>query len=173
MAFSTMAFAQDKTETFKVNGVCGMCKSKIEKAAKEAGVKTASWDEDTKDLTVTYNTKSTNTAKIQKKIAGVGYDNAGAKATDESYNKLHDCCKYDRANFVTAESCCAAGADCCKDGKCTKHDKESCCAPGADCCKDGKCTKHDAKESCCASGSDCCKDGKCTKEGHTDKKSKD
>src|SRR5688572_29461890 len=96
VAISSMAVAQSKTETFKVSGNCGMCKNKIEKAAKEAGAKTASWDEDTKVITVTYKTSSTNTAKIQQKIAAVGYDNAGAKATTEAYDKLHGCCKYDR-----------------------------------------------------------------------------
>ena len=98
MAFATVSFAQATTETFKVSGNCGMCKSKIEKAAKEAGAKEAIWDVDTKILTVTYTSSSTNTAKIQEKIASVGYDNAGATATNESYDKLHSCCKYERKN---------------------------------------------------------------------------
>ncbi len=81
MAFATVSFAQAKTETFKVSGNCGMCKSKIEKAAKDAGAKSAIWDVDTKILTVTYTSSSTNTAKIQEKIASVGYDNEGATAS--------------------------------------------------------------------------------------------
>ena len=147
---TTGAFAQSKTETFKVSGNCGMCKSKIEKAAKEAGAQSASWNEDTKDLTVTYKTSSTNTAKIQKKIASVGYDNAGAKASDESYKKLHGCCQYDRTESTSDHH--EAHMDCCKDGKCTKegHDGKDCCKEGMDCCKDGKCTKegHDGKDCC-------------------------
>jgi hypothetical protein len=137
-----------------------MCKSKIEKAAKDAGAKTAIWDVDTKILTVTYTSSSTNTAKIQEKIASVGYDNEGATATNESYNKLHSCCKYERtavANETKAGCCMKAGAkmDCCKDGKCTKegHDGKDCCKKDGekmDCCKDGKCTKegHDGKDCC-------------------------
>lgn len=199
MAFATVSFAQATTETFKVSGNCGMCKTKIEKAAKEAGAKEATWDVDTKILTVTYKSSSTNTAKIQEKIASVGYDNAGATATNESYDKLHGCCKYDRA-AVSDE----AKMDCCKDGKCTKegHDGKDCCKKAGekmecskdvkcmkeghdgkgcckkdgekmDCCKDGKCTKegHDGKD-CCKKDDekmDCCKDGKCTKEGHDGK----
>lgn len=147
-AVSMVAVAQTKTETFKVSGNCGMCKSKIEKAAKEAGAKDASWDADTKEMTVTYKSSSTNTAKIQQKIADVGYDNAGFKSTAESYNKLHGCCKYDR-------DASTATMDCCKDGKCTKegHSGKECCKDGEhkmDCCKDGKCSKegHDGKDCC-------------------------
>lgn len=142
MAFAAMVSAQAKTETFKVSGNCGMCKSTIEKAAKEAGAKSATWDADTKDLTVTYKSSTTNTAKIQEKIASVGYDNVGATASTESYNKLHGCCKYER----TAD---AVKADCCKkDGE--KMDCSKMMAEKMDCCKDGKCTKegHDGKDCC-------------------------
>lgn len=161
LGVSTLAVAQTKTETFKVSGNCGMCKSKIEKAAKEAGAKEASWNADSKQLTVTYKNSNTNAAKIQQKIAEVGYDNAGFTATTEAYNKLHGCCKYDR-------NAAAETMDCCKDGKCTKEGHD-----GKDCCKDGKCSKdgHDGK-SCCKKDDhkmDCCKDGKCTKEGHDGK----
>lgn len=179
LAIATTGTAQTKTETFKVSGNCGMCKTKIEKAAKEAGAKSATWDADSKDLTVTYKSSSTNTAKIQEKIALVGYDNVGATATAEAYDKLHGCCKYDRAAASTE-----AKADCCKDGKCTKegHDGKDCCKDGKctmaghdgkECSKDGKCTMagHDGKDCCKKDGDkmDCCKDGKCTKEGHNGK----
>ena len=165
IGFTTVGFAQEKQETFKVSGNCGMCKTKIEKAAKDAGAKDAEWDSDTKMLTVSYKSSSTNTAKIQQKIAAVGYDNAGAKATTESYNKLHGCCKYDRDAAISADtkaSCCSgdtkcehgddhAKMDCCNDGKCSKpgHDGKDCCKD-MDCCKDGKCTKprHDGKTCC-------------------------
>ncbi len=47
MAVTTISFAQKtKTESFAVSGNCGMCKAKIEKAAKEAGASSASWDVD-------------------------------------------------------------------------------------------------------------------------------
>jgi periplasmic mercuric ion binding protein len=160
VAFCAVANAQAKTETFKVSGNCGMCKTKIEKAAKEAGAKSATWDIDSKILTITYKSSSTNAAKIQEKIASVGYDNAGATATNESYDKLHGCCKYERTavtNEVKTDCCMKDGAkmDCCKDGKCTKegHDGKDCCKKDGekmDCCKDGKCSKegHDGKDCC-------------------------
>jgi hypothetical protein len=136
-----------------------MCKSKIEKAAKEAGATSASWDADTKVLTVSYKSSTTNTAKIQQKIAAVGYDNAGFKSSAAAYNKLHGCCQYDRdaaAGNATDDNHHGMKADCCKDGKCNKagHDGKDCCKKDGekmDCCKDGKCTKEGH------TGSDCCK----------------
>ncbi len=142
---SLTACAQAKTETYKVNGNCGMCKSKIEKAAKEAGAKEASWDMDKKELTVTYKTTSTNSAKIQQKVADAGYDNAGFKAATETYEKLHGCCKYDRSSSPsTSKEACCSGATACTHG----HDSEA--TAKMDCCKDGKCTKagHDGKDCC-------------------------
>ena len=138
MTMASISFAQKtKTETFKVSGNCGMCKSKIEKAAKEAGASYASWDVEKKEITIKYNSASTNTAKVQQQIAAVGYDNAGAKASNESYDKLHGCCKYDRSASSAKSSCCAGEESCSGDHK-----------PG--CCKDGKCTKegHDGKDCC-------------------------
>ncbi len=138
------------TETFKVNGNCGMCENTIEKAAKAAGASFAEWDKENKVITVKYSTKSTNLAKIQKGIADAGYDNTGAKSEDVSYNKLPGCCKYDRTASLNHSE---MTMDCCKDGKCTMEGHN-----GKDCCK-----KDDAAKI------DCCKEGKCTKEGHSGK----
>ena len=44
------------TITLKVSGNCEMCKERIETAAKGRGVKEASWDADSKLLTLTYDT---------------------------------------------------------------------------------------------------------------------
>lgn len=164
-----MAFAQSTTETFKVSGNCGMCKSKIEKAAKEAGAKDASWDADKQEITVTYKSSSTNTAKIQQKIADAGYDNAGFKANDNAYGKLSACCKYDRNAMAVSDkkSCCSDKCEM-KDGKCA--DMEKCKAEG--CCKDEAACKANG---CCGGDHqtgekmDCCKDGKCSKPGHNGK----
>ena len=136
-AIATTSFSQKtKTETFQVSGNCGMCEAKIEKAAKTAGATYAEWNKDTKIITVKYNSTSSNLAKIQKSIADAGYDNIGVKASTEAYDKLHDCCKYDRTAAATGSEkmdCCkkdgTAKMDCCKDGKCTKegHDGKDCC----------------------------------------------
>ncbi len=154
--FALTTRAQDsREESFKVSGNCGMCKNTIEKAAKTAGVDYADWNKETKVLTIRYKSESTNAAKVQEEIAKAGYDNAGAKATKESYDKLPACCKYDRADKKTdAASCCADKK--CEEGKCNKE-KCADCAKCADCkkCKESKGDK--------ATAMDCCKNGKCEK----------
>jgi hypothetical protein len=45
------------TETYKVNGNCGMCKMKIEKAANKSKECKAAWNEESHLLTITYNKK--------------------------------------------------------------------------------------------------------------------
>jgi hypothetical protein len=82
------------TETFKVQGNCEMCQTRIEKAAKISGVTTASWNKDTKILTLGYNPAAVHTDDILRKVAAVGHDNEKFKADDGVYNKLPACCKY-------------------------------------------------------------------------------
>lgn len=87
-----------KTQAIKVYGVCGMCKARIEKAASTVdGIKSAVWDEDTKNLTLKYSQfKKDAVNNVQIKIAAVGHDTENYSATDEAYQKLPDCCKYQR-----------------------------------------------------------------------------
>ena len=135
LLITTTCFAQTKTASFKVSGECGMCKKKIEKAAKTAGASYAMWNTESKMLTVKYKSAGSSTTKIQKAIAGVGYDTPAYKSTEDAYNGLDDCCKYDRAGKGTATACCDAAActkaDCMKDGKCT---------PDMSCCKESGCS---------------------------------
>ncbi len=86
-----------KTESFKVYGNCSLCKERIEKAVKEEGAITASWDTDTKILAVTYDPSKTSRDGLSKKLASVGHDTEKYKAPDEVYNKLPACCHYERA----------------------------------------------------------------------------
>ena len=92
------SFAQStvKKENIKVWGNCGMCKSKIEKSAKQAGAKSADWNEDSKILKVSYAADKTSNAKIQQAIAKTGYDTQDFTADNSAYEKLHGCCQYDR-----------------------------------------------------------------------------
>lgn len=46
-----------KTETVKVYGNCGMCKTTIEKAGNKKKVSNVVWDKDTKMATLTYDSK--------------------------------------------------------------------------------------------------------------------
>jgi hypothetical protein len=114
-----------KTETIKVWGNCGMCKTTIEKAAKKGGAKTANWNEDSKELKVTYADNKTSSAKIQESIAKSGYDTQDFTAVKTAYNNLPGCCKYDRkaATVVAAASyACPMHPDVTSDapGKCSK-----------------------------------------------------
>jgi copper chaperone CopZ len=86
----------NKTETIKVSGNCGSCKTKIEKAAKIEGVSEATWSTDTKVLTVVYDPSKVTSDDIQKKIASVGYDTEKYKADEKAYNGLPACCQYER-----------------------------------------------------------------------------
>lgn len=83
-----------KTETFAVNGKCDMCKARIEKTAKVAGVSKAEWNKQTKKLTLTYDPSKVKTDDILKALAAVGHDNVKYKADDNVYAKLPGCCKY-------------------------------------------------------------------------------
>lgn len=85
-----------KTESFNVAGKCGMCKTRIEKAAKIEGVTKAEWDSDKQLLTVTYMPDMVKIDDLQKKIAAVGHDTEKFKADDKIYDKLPSCCKYER-----------------------------------------------------------------------------
>ncbi len=116
--FGTMSvIAETKTEEFKVYGNCGMCKTRIEKAANAVeGVTKADWDKVTKMVKVTYDESKTDADKIQLAIAKVGHDTNVHKADDKVYDGLHGCCKYDRPKSETSmkghkdvkKSCCAS-----------------------------------------------------------------
>lgn len=89
--------ADVKESTFKVYGNCGMCKKRIETAAKEVeGVSKANWDIDEKKLTVAYENKPGALKKIKEKVASVGHDTDDTRAKDKVYNALHGCCQYER-----------------------------------------------------------------------------
>jgi copper chaperone CopZ len=91
-------FAQaDKKERFKVAGNCGMCETRIEKAANGLeGVTSAAWDKETKMIEVSFNPDQTSKDEIQKAIAKAGHDTPNHKATEEVYDSLPGCCKYER-----------------------------------------------------------------------------
>jgi len=98
------AFAANKTESFKVYGNCEMCKARIEKAAKSVGgVSAADWSAETKMIALTFDDSKTDVHKVQEAIAKVGHDTDMHKATDEAYNKVEGCCKYERAKSGTKE----------------------------------------------------------------------
>jgi copper chaperone CopZ len=88
--------ASVKTETFKVWGACGMCKTRIEKTVKAEGATTANWDEKTQMVTVEFDKNKTSVDALSKKLASVGHDTEKFKAPDDVYAKLPGCCHYER-----------------------------------------------------------------------------
>ena len=91
------SFAQNKNAraSIEVDGVCLMCKDRIEKACiKTKGVKSAVWNVNTHELKLIFDERKTNLDVIQKNVAAVGHDTKAIKATDEAYNSVHACCKY-------------------------------------------------------------------------------
>ena len=94
---SVAGLAQDKNKkmTFEVDGVCVMCKMRIEKAALGVtGVKYASWDIPTHQLSLVMDERKTDAMKIKSAIAAAGHDTKELKATQEAYDKVAPCCKY-------------------------------------------------------------------------------
>ncbi|MEN8857809.1 MAG: cation transporter [Flavobacteriaceae bacterium] len=91
--------AQKKNKNAKlsieVDGVCMMCKKRIEKAALNTkGVKFAVWSIKTHLLSLIIDERKTDKKTIQKNIAAVGHDTKGIKAKDHVYNEIDPCCKY-------------------------------------------------------------------------------
>jgi periplasmic mercuric ion binding protein len=88
--------AQAKLDTVKIktSAECDMCKTKIEKeVGLTKGVKRATLDLATRELTVIYNPAKTTVAKIKTVISNAGYDADEVKANNRAKNKLPDCCK--------------------------------------------------------------------------------
>ena len=89
--------ASTRTESFKANGECGMCKTRIEKGLKIDGITKAEWDQKTKMVTVSYDPSKVTIDDMKKKVASLGHDTDKYRASDEVYASLPSCCHYDRA----------------------------------------------------------------------------
>ncbi len=86
--------ASTKTATLIVSGNCEQCQTRIENAADIKGVKIASWSSKSKILSVTYNSDKVTIEQIEAAIVAKGHDIGAMKATEASYNKLPNCCRY-------------------------------------------------------------------------------
>lgn len=99
---SQIGLAQDKknknaTYDIEVNGNCEMCKKRIEKAAFSVkGVKSANWKIDDHKLRLIINEEKCSLNDVKTAIVKVGHDTDDLKATQEDYEKLHGCCRYER-----------------------------------------------------------------------------
>jgi cation transport ATPase len=94
---TTVTFAQNKNAkaSIEVDGICVMCKERIEKAAiRTKGVKSAVWNVDTHELKLIYDERKTDLKVVSTNLASVGHDTKEIKATEEQYHSVHPCCKY-------------------------------------------------------------------------------
>ena len=97
MLTGTLTFAQNKNAkaSMEVDGICGMCKARIEKACLNTkGVKFATWSIDTHELNLIFDARKTDVETIEKQVLAAGHDIKNVKATDEAYATVHTCCKY-------------------------------------------------------------------------------
>ena len=94
LSVGALAQSDIKTETFKVEGNCGMCKKRIEKAAYIKGVKRAEWDKNSHELTLIYRTSKTNPDLVASAIAKAGHSSEKAHASEKDYEDLPECCHY-------------------------------------------------------------------------------
>jgi len=83
-------------ETATVKGNCGMCKERIETAAKKAGSSAAVWNAENQKLSLEFDSSKTSKEQILKKIAEAGHDNEMFTASDSVYQSLPGCCLYTR-----------------------------------------------------------------------------
>ncbi|MEO1485214.1 MAG: heavy-metal-associated domain-containing protein [Bacteroidota bacterium] len=95
LTFGLSAQEKNKKMSFEVDGVCQMCKARIEKAALNVnGVKYAVWDIPTHELALIVDERKTNAMEIKSALVAAGHDTKELKATEEAYNDLHFCCRY-------------------------------------------------------------------------------
>jgi cation transport ATPase len=86
---------KNKKVEIEVNGLCDMCKKRIEKAAYSVkGVKSAIWHAEDQDIHLIIDETKCTVLDVEKAIAKVGHDTKNVKATDEQYAKIHGCCLY-------------------------------------------------------------------------------
>ena len=98
-SFNTECYSQIKITKFKtvrIYGSCFMCKAQIEAAGNHDNVSKVEWNLHTQIATISYDARKTSLNKILKKIALAGFDNERYLAPDTVYEKLEDCCHYER-----------------------------------------------------------------------------
>ena len=81
-----------------------MCKTTIEEAVtKLEGITTATWDKDKKKIAVSFDDTKTDVMAIHTAIAASGYDTEKMMGSEEAYENLPGCCKYDHSMDMNIE----------------------------------------------------------------------
>lgn len=93
LLISQMVFAKSVVVEFKVEGQCGDCKERIEKALDLQGISFATWNQETKMLTVRFNDKKFTEDEIHKIVSDLGYSTDKIAANKTSEENLPKCCQ--------------------------------------------------------------------------------
>jgi len=92
--FQTNTFTGVAKDSLKVSGLCGMCKTRIESAAKSVkGVTNAQWNKSSSMLIYLFD-GTVKKEDVSNALINVGHDTELGKSPDKVYNKLPGCCKY-------------------------------------------------------------------------------
>lgn len=97
VVLSTTTFSQNTvvSDTITVEGICEMCKKRIEEAAYGKGVKFAEWTNATSKLAIVYKSDKTSLNEIEDRIVKAGHSTEHRKAERSNYELLPDCCRYE------------------------------------------------------------------------------
>ena len=96
LTVSTYAQKTPKKDTVVIHtsAQCGDCKTRIEEALNASkGVVFAELDLETKDVTIAFKPKKTNSNELSKVLTEAGYDANGMKANPKSVAELPKCCQ--------------------------------------------------------------------------------
>ena len=95
-SISVLSYGQKKMveDTIRVEGVCDMCKERIELALDLKGIRFAEWSPESKDLILAYRSDKITEEEIRKAVANAGHDNGDFIAPDSVYRELPECCLY-------------------------------------------------------------------------------
>ena len=83
------------TTSFTVEGVCGMCETRIENTLDIVGIESADWVNETSLLTVVFNPKKISEDEMHKLLADAGHRTSKLEKNSKAYNSLPACCQYD------------------------------------------------------------------------------
>ena len=108
----TKAHLVQDTDTLSiwVNGLCGMCRERIESAAlRTKGVKEATWNSENRLLRVAIDPSRFKENKLHYNVASAGHDTEQLLAPDPVYDALPLCCKY--RDFETHDEALGPGKE--------------------------------------------------------------
>jgi len=77
-----------------VRGNCGSCEKRIERTLEKIdGVTDAEWDQESGEVTVSFDATKTDQETLEKAVAAVGHATKKHEAVKETHDKLPACCR--------------------------------------------------------------------------------